>query len=623
MKIESTNSLRTDFWPSYDEIDELNQRVNNVENEVDLLNINVISNDTEIRERISSLQNSYNEQIKTEKLIANQIDVNYASTDFLNSGNINSNNVYIEYLTVNRPVHDAVFNTVHLENATSLNGNFYSPNLIDAHISGNAEINANNINADVVNINYASIDYLKVNLNVEPINSSAVLGYDSDGHLIPIHATYDVGFPSDANYIFTDSFGTAFPGVAADTVAPVNNLIQASAVQNMYNDINNGFNTVANTFNDVNNAISDGFNTVANTFNDINNGFNTVNDTFNDVNNTVEVLNNNITETNNTLKDLIENYLTIDTSGFINSTAPINIQTATEVAISRFIPASSDSTDIGNGAAMKMDGTKLTIYIPGAFWSQENCSNMFNNCTNLNQNIQIPKGAVNCANMFYFCNNLNQNIAIPNSVTDCSYMFSMCTNLNQNIAIPNSVINVSSMFTSCVNFNQNIAIPEGVEDCSDMFGYCWQFNQNIAIPNSVKNCRDMFEKCQTLNQNILIPNSVISTEGMFAGYDSYGCTNLNQNILIPNSVINANYMFDNCVNLNQNIYVYSENIGTNCFRMFNNCDLLADKYIHIRSSISLDTSNEFYNCLVNRSTGVNFSGNVINDLEEPTVWPPL
>ena len=50
MRIESTNSLREDFWPTYDELNEVNQRIDNVENDLDLLNINVISNDTEIRE---------------------------------------------------------------------------------------------------------------------------------------------------------------------------------------------------------------------------------------------------------------------------------------------------------------------------------------------------------------------------------------------------------------------------------------------------------------------------------------------------------------------------------------------------------------------------------------------
>ena len=57
--------------------------------------------------------------------------------------------------------------------------------------------------------------------------------------------------------------------------------------------------------------------------------------------------------------------------------------------------------------------------------------------------------------------------------------------------------------------------------------------------------------------------------------------------------------------------------------MFYNCSLLADKYIHIRKEIPLDTSNTIYNELVNNTTGVNWSGRVVNDLEAPTVWPPL
>ena len=56
---------------------------------------------------------------------------------------------------------------------------------------------------------------------------------------------------------------------------------------------------------------------------------------------------------------------------------------------------------------------------------------------------------------------------------------------------------------------------------------------------------------------------------------------------------------------------------------FKNCSLLSDKYIHIRSSIPMDTSNYIYNSLVNNYTGVNWSLRVVNDLPEPTTWPPV
>ena len=255
MRIESTNSLREDFWPTYDELNEVNQRIDNVENDLDLLNINVISNDTEIRESINSLKNSYNEQIITNTLNTNELNANYANVNSLNVNNIIADNVYIENLTVNRTVFDLALNTTHMENTTSLNGNFYSPNIIDPVISGNVIIDdADTITTNVFNANYATIDYLKINVSTPPIGSSAVLGYDSEGHIIPIHATYDVGFPTDADYIFTDIFGTAFAGVSEVQVGPSDNLIQAHAVQNMYNELNESFNSFNNNFNDFNNA---------------------------------------------------------------------------------------------------------------------------------------------------------------------------------------------------------------------------------------------------------------------------------------------------------------------------------------------------------------------------------
>ena len=634
MRIESTNSLREDFWPTYDELNEVNQRIDNVENDLDLLNINVISNDTEIRESINSLKNSYNEQIITNTLNTNELNANYADINSLNVNNIISDNVYIENLTVNRTVFDLALNTTHMENTTSLNGNFYSPNIIDPVISGNVIIDdADTITTNVFNANYATIDYLKINVNTPPIGSSAALGYDSEGHIIPIHATYDVGFPTDADYIFTDIFGTAFAGVSEVQVGPSDNLIQAHAVQNMYNELNESFNNFNNNFNDFNNTLNDFNNSLidfGNNFNnslndltnDVNNSFNDVNNSFNDVNNTIDILANGLENTNANVNELTS-LLTVNVSGWTNSKVPVNIQGITSFEVSRFIPAAGGSTDIGNGAAMKVDGTACTLSIPGLFYEKENCSRLFNNCTLLNQNVQLPKGAVNCSETFYNCENLNQNIQIPNSVTNADHMFAVCSNLNQNILIPDSVTNVESMFQDCDNLNQNIAIPNSVISCDFMFDGCDVLNQNIQIPNSVTSTYGMFRKCINLNQNILIPNSVTSTGDMFGAGDASGCENLNQNILIPNSVTSTYGMFDGCVNLNQNIYVYSENIGTNCSDMFRYCDLLADKYIHIRSSIPLDTSNDFYNCLVNEETYINWTGRVINDLEEPTVWPPL
>ena len=80
--------------------------------------------------------------------------------------------------------------------------------------------------------------------------------------------------------------------------------------------------------------------------------------------------------------------------------------------------------------------------------------------------------------------------------------------------------------------------------------------------------------------------------------------------------------FQNCISLNQNIYMYPIEPPA-LSGSFRDCPLLADKYIHIRKEIPLDTSNRFYNALVNNYTGINWSGRIVNDLEAPTAWPPL
>lgn len=530
MNISSTPFIRNDYWPDYNDINQLNQRIDEVENEISLVNIR-LSNDIE---NVSNNLNTYvNDQANTtitNNIIVNNLNVNYAEGRFANFDNTFTNNAYIENLTVNKPVFDITLNTPHLENTTSLNGNFYSPNLIGAKFSGDISGDLNVVNVNQLNVVDATIANLFVNTSVTPVQSSAVLGYDSEGRVIPIHATFDVGFPEDADYLFTDHAGTAFAGTAATEVDTSSNLITSHGVKNAIDALNasvsDNFNLINNVLSDIDewentfeNSVANSFNDVANTFNDVNNY---VNNTFNEVNTNLDALNNNITETNNTLKDLIENYLTIDTSGFINSTNPINIQTVTYVETVRFGSVPADVTNIGNGASMKLDGTKLSIYIPGVFRKQENCSQLFSRCMNLNSNVEIPKDAINC---------------------------------------------------------------------SSMFDSCYSLKQNILIPNTVENCGFMFNCCQTLNQNIAIPPSVTD----------------------------CNCMFMDCENLNQNIYIYSENITDMNYMLFHTN--MEGKQVHIRSSIPLDTSNAIYNSLVNGDAGY-FEGNIINDLEEPTVWPP-
>ena len=618
MNISSTPFIRNDYWPDYNDINQLNQRIDEAENEISLVNIRLSADIENVSNNLNSYAKEQADTSISNNIIVNNLNANYAEGRFANFDNTFTNNAYVENLTVNKPVFDITLNTPHLENTTSLEGNFYDANLIDAKLSGDVSGNLNNVSINDLLANNANISNLYVNVSPTPVQSSAVLGYDSEGKVIPVRATFHVGFPENADYLWTDGHGTAFVGVKATEIGEVENLITAYGVKNAIDALNaevvDNFNLVNDNLNNIYQWQSSFENSVANNFNDVNN-------MLNDVANSVSALNNTTNNISNNLDSLISILEPIigvtNVSGWINSTSPVNIQGITEFRVAPLAASTMIGSDVGNGAKLNLSGTVATLCLPSFQWTKENMSYAFNGCINLNQNIQIPNGVENASVMFSVCRNLNQNILIPNSVTNASSMFSGCSILNQNILIPNSVTDVSAMFFGCNNLNQNILIPNSVTNASAMFFECNNLNQNILIPNSVTAAGTMFYGCNNLNQNISIPNSVTNAGAMFSV-----CRNLNQAISIPNSVTNADSMFFGCNNLNQDIYLYFQEAMVRSMFLGTKVNL---HNVHIPSSVPKDTSNALYNCLVNNVTGVTFAPeNIINDLPvDPVVWPPV
>lgn len=308
MNISSTPFIRNDYWPDYNDINQLNQRIDDAENEISLVNIRLSTDIENVSNNLNSYAKDQADTSISNNVIVNNLNANYAEGRFANFDNTFTNNAYVENLTVNKPVFDITLNTPHLENTTSLGGNFYNANLFDAKLSGDVSGNLNNVSINDLLANNANISNLYVNISPKPVQSSAVLGYDSEGRVIPVLATYDVGFPENADYLWTDQVGTVFKGVKATEIGEVENFITAYGVKNAIDALNaeivsnfslvtdnlnsvyqwqNSFeNSVTNNFNDVNNTL----NAVANSFNDANNTFNDVSNSFNDVNNMLNTL---------------------------------------------------------------------------------------------------------------------------------------------------------------------------------------------------------------------------------------------------------------------------------------------------------------------------------------------
>ena len=536
MNISSTPFIRNDYWPDYNDIDILNKRIDEAENETSLVNSRLTNDIENVSNNLNSYKNEVADTVITNNIIVNNLNANYAVGKYANFANTNTDNAYIENLTVNKPVFDITLNTPHVENITSIGGNFYDANLFNA-----------------------AIDNLFVNTQLEPITSSAVLGYDSEGRVIPIHAAFEVGFPENANYLYTDQYGTAFPGIAETEVNASDNLITSYAVynalanvNNSFNDTNNNFANIYNTLNYVNNSfnnINNGFNNINNGFNNINNGFNNINNSFKAVNNTA----NNLLDNVDSLKTALAPLLSLpvaNVSGWVNSTTPVNIQGIKSFEVAPFAAAAmSKSYDVGDGAKFDVFGTIARLGLPGFQWTMGTMNETFAHCNAFNQNVQIPDG-----------------------VTELNLTFMSCSVFNQNIKIPNSVTKLFGPFCGCLVFNQNILIPNSVTNMMEAFG---------AV---------------TIGPN----------------FKDTSCPNLNQNILIPNSVTDITSCFRDCNNLNQpNMYIFSQNI-TSMTYAFQGCHV---NNIHIPTSVPKDTSNFMYNCLVNGNTGITFpAANIFNDL---------
>ena len=586
MNISSTPFIRNDYWPDYNDIDILNKRIDEAENETSLVNSRLTNDIENVSNNLNSYKNEMADTVITNNIIVNNLNANYVVGKYANFANTNTDNAYIENLTVNKPVFDLTLNTPHVENITSIGGNFYDANMFNV-----------------------AVDNLIVNTSSEPVTSSAVLGYDSEGRVIPIHAAFEVGFPENANYLFTDQHGTAFPGTAETEVNASDNLITSYAVYNAIANVNN-------SFNNVNEFVNNGFNNV-NIF--VNNGFNNVSNSFNAVNNTANNLLDNVDYLKTTLAPLLS-LPVANVSGWVNSTTPVNIQGITSFVVVPFAAPVTTGSDVGDGAKLNVSGTTATLALPGFQWTMESMNNAFTDCTVFNQNIQIPDGVTSMVSTFSGCKNFNQNILIPNSVTSIDNTFSRCRMLNQNIQIPNSVTRIYCTFANCNNLNQNIQIPDSVTNMTGAFGGCDNLNQNIQIPDSVTDMTDAFRACFNLNQNILIPNSVTEIDMTFTQ-----CGSFNQNILIPNSVTTMARAFYYCDNLNQpNMYIFSQNIAgmAGIVDTFKGCHI---NNIHIPTSVPKSTSNSMYNCLVNGATGITFpASNIFNDLPvDIEQWPPV
>lgn len=683
MEITSTPFIRNDYWGDYNDISQINNRIDNLESDMDLMNIHLTTDIENVSNNLNTYINSQADTTTTNNIVVNNINANYAEGNYANFDNTFTNNAYIENLTVNMPCFDITLNTPHMENITVTSGNIYSTNLFNVtveNISGtinsstitdstlvNATIDGNGVFGDVeINnavINTANVDNLYINKSVEPVVSSAVLGYDITGKVIPVKATFDVAFPENASYLYTDEHGTAFAGTAETAVGESNNLVTSFAVANefanmantaneQYDAINNNFANIDNSFNDVNNTFAN----IDNSFNDTNNNFANIDNSFNDVNNTFDnyeenfigieqqfnTINNSFNTVNqdiNAMQEAISYFLNdlVSPASQYNSASPVNytqcfsIEYRTESNPTGSLISSGEkygSVYIRTENNNLIYSSRLTplLFDENRLYN-ENCSHIYNDCRiNFTHELNMQK-ATEADYAFYRCSGLNVNVNLCNA-TNISYLMDCSSVLNggsfrkninvysavtadhafsgQNIGIVPDMPNAENLYAAFAECNrlisgQNLYFPQAVNMNSTFFN-CYWFNMPVEV-DQVTDFVSCFQNCHTFNSPVSLGYAEeINADSMFSN-----CSWFNKPATVdPGSALIANSMFYNCTNFNQ--------------------PLIEDWYDTLkltRSAVAM-----FYNC-ANFNQPVNISANITNaqvmfyncvNFNQPDIW---
>ena len=647
MNISSTPFIRNDYWPDYNDIDTLNKRIDEAENETSLVNSRLTNDIENVSNNLNSYKNEMADTVITNNIIVNNLNANYAVGKYANFINTNTDNAYIENLTVNKPVFDITLNTPHIENATSLGGNFYDANLINPSFEGTIGLpNLDSLNVNSLAVNTANVKELFVNTQPEPVTSSAVLGYDSEGRVIPVHAAFDVGFPEDANYLFTDHAGTAFPGTAATEVGISSNLITAYAVKNAIDNVNDSFNIINSSLNDVDSWM----NTIEN-----------------DVNNRFEETNNSI----DYLKNIVEpSLLPANITGWDSSTYPVIIQDITEFVVepvsADYYPISPEADRIcisgnyyeksGNGYVKHQGGTATyntydeSIHVD---WS-----NRYRHETHFDENFhevtvwKTESGIIATSGYYLGVDEQSNGTYIvklfkltfdgEGKTTDdiTGTIYKLPSDFNFQDSVTYYVKNNNNFEGLKVNQGQHTFTTDPATDNNF---YIYQKGADWSYPNTTgpqysvlarnnvyagvysASSFPLYTEIETMTAyvgdkaklSVSGTKATLALPGLYwtkANMDMafYNCSSFNQKMIIQNSVTSMVSTFDGCSSLRQsNMYIYSQNI-TNMTNAFKGCNI---NNVHIPTSVPKDTSNFMYNCLVNGNTGITFpASNIVNDL---------
>ena len=224
MDIQSTPFIRDDYWPSQNELDEINKRIDNVESDLALNTASLQLSINNVSDNLDAYKDEQSDTSISNNIIVNDINANYAKGKYGNFQNISSDNIVTNNLQVVKPI-----TGVTLTDATVINPHITGgiiENVSITNVNLGQFIELNDVNVKNLNI----LDTMKVDdiyaSNVNSVNVNAAFGNIKNiksNDVDIVNASIDNASIHSADIISLDVTSSVIGNIVSDNIV-VNNI---------------------------------------------------------------------------------------------------------------------------------------------------------------------------------------------------------------------------------------------------------------------------------------------------------------------------------------------------------------------------------------------------------------
>ena len=223
MDIQSTPFIRDDYWPSQNELDEINKRIDNVESDLALNTESLQLSINNVSDNLNAYKDEQADTSISNNIIVNNINANYAKGKYGNFQNISSDNIVTNNLQVVKPITGATLTDADVINPHITGGIIENVSITNVNLGQFVELNDVNVN----NLNI--LDTMKVDdirsSNVNSVNVNADFGNIKNiksNDIDIVNASIDNASIHSADIISLDVTSSVIGNIVSDNIVANN-----------------------------------------------------------------------------------------------------------------------------------------------------------------------------------------------------------------------------------------------------------------------------------------------------------------------------------------------------------------------------------------------------------------